>query len=170
MPREFTNSWGIFLQCDDTIILFCSTLNSRLSKEISMKRYFSVLVLALLTVSLLTAAKPVPATTFTVLQALPETMTVGEEYTVIVQVDSKQEFQSVQARPSFFYPGKGVVAVQAGDRAGAGTAATLQVTFKAKSPTDRMTDGVAPVYLFVGARYSGGAVAVEQFTFNVRVP
>ncbi len=134
------------------------------------KRLFSVLVLALLTVSLLTAANPVPITTFTVLHGLPETMIVGEEYTVIVQVDSDQEFQSATIRPSFFYPGKGVVALQGGDRTGSGKCATLQITFKAKSPTDRMTDGVAPVYVFVGARYGGGYVAVEQFTFNVKVP
>lgn len=135
-----------------------------------MKRLFSVFVMALLTVSLLTAAAPVPNVTFQVIQDLPQEMQVGQEYTVIVQVDSDQEFQSVQVRPSFFYPGKGVVAVQGGDRVGPGTSATLQLTFKAKSPTARMTDGVAPVYVFVGARYGGGYTAVEQFTFYVRVP
>lgn len=135
-----------------------------------MKRLFSVFVMALLTVSLLTAAAPTPNVTFTVVQGLPDVMQVGEEYTVVIQVESDQEFQSVQVRPSFFYPGKGVVAVQGGDRVGSGTSATLAITFKAKSSTDRMTDGVAPVYVFVGARYGGGYVAVEQFTFNVQVP
>ena len=135
-----------------------------------MKRTFSVLFVALLTVSLLTAAAPTPNTTFTLLQELPAVMNVGDEYTVMVQVDSDQEFISAAARPSFFYPGKGVVAVQGGDQSGRGTSATLEVTFKAKSPTDRMVDGVAPVHVFVGARYGGGYVAVEQFTFYVQVP
>ena len=135
-----------------------------------MKRLFSVFVMALLTVSLLTAAAPTPNVTFHLVQGLPSVMQVGEEYTVIVQVDSDQEFQSVQARPSFFYPGKGVVALQGGDRVGSGTSATLELTFQAKSPTARMTDGVAPVHVFVGARYGGGYVAVEQFTFYVQVP
>jgi hypothetical protein len=135
-----------------------------------MKRLFSVLVMALLTVSLLTAAAPTPNVTFHVLQGLPSVMNVGEEYTVIVQVDSDQEFQSVQARPSFFYPGKGIVVEQGGDRTGSGTSATLELTFKAKSSTARMVDGVAPVYVFVGVRYGGGYVKVEQFTYYVQVP
>jgi hypothetical protein len=70
-------------------------------------------------------------------------------YTVVVQVNSDQEFISATALPSFQYPGKGVVALQGGDRAGRGTSATLAITFKAKSPTDRMDGGVAPVHMVV---------------------
>jgi len=120
--------------------------------------------------SVLTAAAPIPNTTFTLVQGLPETMIVGETYTVIVQVDSDQPFISAQAMPSFYYPGKGVVAVQGGDRAGRGTSATLEITYKAKSPTARMTDGVAPVYFVVGVRYGGGYVAMQEYLFNVAVP
>ena len=135
-----------------------------------MKRFFSILVMSILVTGLLTAATPVPETTFTLVQGLPETMNVGETYTVIVQVDSDQEFLSAQALPSFQFPGKGVVAVQGGSRAGSGTSATLEITFKAKSATARMPDGVAPVYVVVGVRYGGGYTAVQEYLFNVAVP
>ena len=98
-------------------------------------------------------------------------MNVGETFTVIVQVESDLEFNSVQALPSFMFPGKGVVAVQGGDRAGRGTSATLEVTFQAKSSTANFPDGgVAPVHVVVGVRYAGGFVAVQDFLFNVAVP
>ncbi len=90
-------------------------------------------------------------------------------YTVIVQVESDQEFISATALPSFQYAGKGVVALQGGDRSGRGTSATLAVTFKAKSPTARMAEGFAPVYLVVGVRYGGGYVAVQEYRFDVIV-
>ena len=135
-----------------------------------MKRLFSALVLALITVSSLTADAPVPNTTFTLVQGLPATMNVGDVYTVVVQVDSDQEFLSAMAQPSFQYPGKGVVAVQGGDRSGRGTSATVEVTFEAKSPTDRMENGVAPVHVVVGVRYQGGYVAVQDYLFSVAVP
>lgn len=135
-----------------------------------MKRFFSVLVLALLMVSFLTAAAPVPNTTFNLVQGLPETMNIGDTSTVIVQVTSDQEFTSVTALPSFEYAGKGVVALQGGDRAGRGTSATLELTFKAKSSTAKMVNGVAPVHVVVGVRYGGGYVAVQEYIFNVTVP
>jgi hypothetical protein len=120
--------------------------------------------------SVLTAAAPIPNTTFTLVQGLPETMNVGETYTVIVHMESDQPFLSAQALPSFYYPGKGVVAVKGGDRAGRGTSATLEITYKAKSPTARMADGIAPVYFVVGVRYGGGYVAMQEYLFNVSVP
>jgi hypothetical protein len=135
-----------------------------------MKWFLACLVLALITVSLLTAAAPVPTTTFTLVQGLPSTMNVGDEYTVVVQVVSDQQFTSATALPSFQYPGKGVVAVQGGDRAGSGTSATLEVTFKAKSSTAKMKNGVAPVHVVVGVRYAGGYVATQDFVFDVTVP
>lgn len=135
-----------------------------------MKRFLSVLFLALLVVSLLTAASPLPTTTFTLVQGLPPVMNVGEMYTVTIQVNSDQQFVSASALPSFQYAGKGVVAVQGGDRVGSNTSATLQVTFKAKSPTAKMDGGVAPVYVVVGVRYGGGYVATQEFLFPVRVP
>jgi hypothetical protein len=129
-----------------------------------------LLALMVLMTGVLTAAAPLPVTTFTLVNELPFTMNVGDTYTVVVQVESDQPFTSVQALPSFQFPGKGVVAVQGGDRAGGGTSATLEVTFKAKSPTTKMPDGVAPVYVVVGVRYGGGYVAVQEYLFNVTVP
>lgn len=137
------------------------------------KRIISMIgLLALmgLMTGLLTAAVPLPVTTFTLVHGLPSRMNVGETYTVIVQVESNQQFISATALPSFQFPGKGVVAVQGGDRAGSDTSATLQVTFKAKSPTTRMPGGIAPVFVVVGVRYAGGYVAVQDFVFPVTVP
>ena len=135
-----------------------------------MKRLFYVLCLTVLMVSVLTGAAPTPNPTFTLVQALPLTMSVGETRTVIVHVTSDQEFISVLALPSFLFPGKGVVAVQGGDHAGRGSDATLEITFKAKGSTAQMPGGVAPVYVVVGVRYGGGFVAVQEYLFNVAVP
>ncbi|MCI0549751.1 MAG: hypothetical protein L0287_02220 [Anaerolineae bacterium] len=138
-----------------------------------MKRifqHFFLMLVMVLTVGITTAAAPVPVTTFTLVQSLPSTMNVGETYTVVVQVESDQEFISAMALPSFQFPGKGVVAVQGGDHAGRGTSATLEVTFKAKSPTAKMPGGFAPVFVVVGLRYGGGYVAVQEYVFNVTVP
>ena len=128
-----------------------------------------LLILMALVTGVLTAAAPLPNTTFTLVQGLPLTMSVGETQTVIVHVESDQEFISIQALPSFQFPGKGVVAVQGGDRAGRGTSATLQITFQAKSSTARMPGGAAPVYVVVGVRYRGGYVVVQEYLFNVTV-
>ena len=126
------------------------------------------ILMALIT-GMLTAAAPLP--TFILVKGLPTTMNVGETYTVIVQVDSDQQaFISAQALPSFQFPGKGVVAVQGGDRSGAGTSATLEVTFQAKSSTSKMPEGFAPVFVVVGVRYGGGYVAVQEYEFDVTVP
>ena len=135
-----------------------------------MKRFIPVLVLALVTIVLLTAATPVPNSTFKLVQGLPKTMNVGDVRTVRIDVGSDQEFISATALPSFQYAGKGVVAVQGGDRSGSGTSTTLEVTFKAKSSTAQMEGGVAPVYVVVGVRYGGGYVAVQEYLFYVTVP
>lgn len=132
--------------------------------------FVGLTVLLVLLTGLMTAATPVPVTTFTLVQGLPAVMNVGETYTVIVQVASDQPFTSVQAMPDFQYAGKGVVAVQGGARAGQGTNVTLQLTFKAKSSTAKMTGGVAPVGVMVGVRYGGGFVATQRYDFNVQVP
>jgi hypothetical protein len=136
-------------------------------RVVSMVGLFALM--ALMT-GVLTAAAPMPTTTFKLVQGLPSTMKVGETYTVIVQVDSDQPFISAQALPSFQFPGKGVVAVQGGTWTGSDSSASLEVTFKAKSPTANMPGGAAPVYVVVGIRYSGGYVAVQEYIFNVAVP
>jgi len=139
-----------------------------------MKRIFPKIVLMLVIVllsSFITAAAPLPVTTFELVSGLPEIMNVGETYTVVVQVESDQQFSSILALPSFMFPGKGVVAVQGGDRAGSATSATLEVTFKAKSSTANFPGGgVAPVHVVIGVRYGGGYVAVQDYLFNVTVP
>lgn len=135
-----------------------------------MKKLFFVLFVSILMIGALTAEAPLPDPTFSLVQGLPATMNVGETHTVIVHVESDQQFLSAQALPSFQFPGKGVVAVQGGDRAGRGTSGTLEVTFQAKSSTARMPGGMAPVYVVVGVRYPGGYVAVQEYVFNVTVP
>jgi hypothetical protein len=137
------------------------------------KRIFSLMGLVALMVLLtgvLTAAAPAPVTKFKLVDGLPAVMNVGETYTVVVQVTSDQQFTSAQAMPDFQYAGKGVVAVQGGDRVGQNTNATLSVTFKAKSPTAKMPGGVVPVSVVVGVRYGSGYVAVQQYDFTVQVP
>jgi hypothetical protein len=134
-----------------------------------MKRFFYTFCLAILMVSLLTGASTPPQTTFELVQGLPLTMTVGETQSVIVHVESDQEFLSIQALPSFQFPGKGVAALQGGDRSGRGTSATLELTFQAKSSTAEFPEGVAPVHVVVGVRYGGGLVVVQDYLFNVVV-
>ncbi len=138
--------------------------------ETSMKRFLSILCLTVILVSFLTAAAPLPNTTFTLVQGLPATMNVGDTYMVIVQVESDQQFIWAQALPSFFYPGRGVVAVPGGDHVGSGTTATLEITYTAKTSTANFQDGIAPVHFVVGVRYPGGYVAVQDYLFNVTVP
>ena len=142
-----------------------------------------LLALMALMTGVLTAAAPLPNTSIELvgpeeLQVLNDpqapmptlTMNVGDTLTVKVQVESDEQFISATALPSFQFPGKGVVAVQGGDRAESGTSATLEVTFKAKSPTTRMPGNIAPVHVVVGVRYPGGYVAVRNYLFNVTVP
>ncbi len=133
-------------------------------------RTIGLLVLMILLTGALTAASPTPTVTFTLISGLPSTMNVGDTATVVVQVTSDQQFISAMALPDLQFPGKGVVALQGGDHAGSGTAATLEITFKAKSSTANFPGGVAPVAVAVGARFQGGYVASQQFNFNVAVP
>lgn len=135
-----------------------------------MKRFFSVLVLAMVVLSL-SAAAPLPNPTFTWGEGLPATMNVGEEATVTVTVDSpNQAFVSVTGLPAFKYAGKGVVAVEGGDRAGQGNTATLNLVFKAKSTTERMENNQAVVRVVVGVRYAGGYVVTQERVYYVTIP
>lgn len=135
------------------------------------KRLFSIFGLTILLL-LMTSALPVgaaaPTTTFTLVSGLPETMNVGESYTVVVQVDSDQPFIFAQALPTAFFPGRGVVANK-GDHASGGTSALLEVTFTAKGSTAQF-GGAVPVSVVAGARYKGGVTMTERFDFFVNVP
>ncbi|NJC96961.1 MAG: hypothetical protein C3F07_03290 [Anaerolineales bacterium] len=137
-----------------------------------MKRLFSYFGLALLMVLLtgvLAAAAPMPNVDFTLVQGLPDTMHVGDTYTVVVDVTSDVPFNSVLAMPNPQYPGKGVVPVKGGDHAGAGTSATVEVTFTAKSAPDRLPGGKDVMSVVVGVRYKGGVVIAQEFPFEVTV-
>jgi hypothetical protein len=137
-----------------------------------LKRILSVvglLVLATLLTGVLTAAAPMPNVTFTLVSGLPETMNVGDTATVIVEVTSDQEFNFAHMLPTFYFPGRGVVAIQGGDRTGSGTTATLAITFTAKGSTAEF-GGAVPVSVVAGARYKGGYVASQRFDFYVNVP
>ncbi len=129
-----------------------------------------LLTLLVLLTGVLTAAAPVPNTTFTLVSGLPSNMNVGDTAIVVVQITSDQPFNFAQMLPSFQYPGKGVMAVHGGDHANGGTSATLQITFVAKSSTANFPGGVAPVSVVAGARYQNGYVASQRFDFNVAVP
>ena len=136
-----------------------------------------LLVSMILLTGALTAAAPVPNVTFTLLNGLPSTLNVGETATVTVHVDSDQEFLLAQMLPTFYFPGRGVVAANTGgDRVLRSTSADLTVTFVAKGSTADFTGGwscppgTAPVATVVGVRYPGGFVASQRFDFCVTVP
>lgn len=148
-----------------------------------MKKLFSYIGLALmllLMTGVLTAAAPAPNVTFTLVSGLPETMHVGETYTVVIDVVSDIPFNGVQAMPDPQYPGKGVVPVKGGDHAvaeyaeagytEAGYTATVEVTFMAKTDTSKMPKGKDVMAVVVGVRYKGGVVVGEIFNFYVSVP
>jgi len=138
-----------------------------------MKKLLSYVGLALMMVlmtGVLTAAAPAPKVDFELVSGLPKTMNVGETYTVVVNVTSDVPFNAVQAMPDPQYPGKGVVPVKGGDHAGAGTSATVEVTFMAKTDTSKMPDGMDVMAVVVGVRYKGGVVVGEIFPFYVSVP
>ena len=137
-----------------------------------MKRLFSYFGLAFLMVlmtGVLTAAAPMPEVTFTLVDGLPDTMHIGDTYTVVVDVTSDVPFNSVQAMPDPQYPGKGVVPVKGGDHAGAGTSARVEVTFTAKSAPERLPGGKDVMSVVVGVRYKGGLVIGKEFPFEVTV-
>ena len=140
--------------------------------------FIGLMALMVLLTGILTAAAPVPVPSFRLIDGLPAVMNVGTTHTVIVEVDSDQEFIFAQALPSQYFPGRGVVAAQ-GDHVGQGNFARLEVTFNAKSSTANFPatgtancpeSGVAPVSVAVGVRYPGGYVAVQRFGFCVQVP
>ncbi|GEM_PF-781723 len=132
-----------------------------------------LLILSALLTGALTAAAPgpVPNVTFTLVSGLPSTMNVGDTATVVVQVDSDQEFLFAQMLPAFYFPGRGLMAENmGGDRVQNSTSATLKITFVAKGTTADFpnegacpTGGVAPVAFVAGVRYAGGAVVSQRF-------
>ncbi len=141
------------------------------------KRIVSILGLLILSTLLtgtLTAAAPasVPNVTFALVgSGLPSTMNVGDTVTVVVQVDSDQEFLFAQMLPTFHFPGRGLMSTNmGGDRVLGNTTAALEITFIAKDSTAGLPDegvcptgGVAPVAFVAGVRYPGGFIATQRF-------
>jgi hypothetical protein len=137
-----------------------------------ISRYAIASLLSIVLMSTMVAAGPFPPqpdVTFTLIQGLPDTMQVGESYTVEILVTSDTPFIFSAALPSAYYPGRYVVAAQ-GDHSRAGTTATLYVTFTAKGSTSGLPNGVAPVSAIAGAHFKGGYVASQGFDFLVQVP
>ncbi|HEX2697207.1 MAG TPA: hypothetical protein VHM28_05820 [Anaerolineales bacterium] len=142
------------------------------------KRILSIiglLILSTLFTGVLIAAAPGPGpqpnVTFTLVSGLPSTMNVGDTATVVVQVESDQQFLYAQMLPTFHFPGRGLMATNmGGDRAHDSTSATLEITFVAKNSTADLPDegvcptaGVAPVAFFAGVRYPGGVIVAQRF-------
>ena len=137
-----------------------------------LSRFAIITLLSIVLLSTTVAAGPAPQqpnVTFTLVQGLPDTMQVGESYTVEVLVTSDIPFIFSAALPSEYFPGRYVVAAQ-GDHSSAGTTSTLYVTFTAKGSTSGLPNGAAPVTVSVGAHYKGGYVATQSFDFLVAVP
>ena len=115
------------------------------------------------------SAATVPTPKFKLVSDLPSVMQVGDSYTVVIEVVSKEPFIWAMALPDLQFPGKGVVA-RGGDHVNRGTTATLEVTFTAKSSTAGMPGGVDQVAVVAGVRYTNGYVVGQQFDFEVAVP
>ena len=132
---------------------------------------FTLVLVLVLVSSLITAAAPLPVTTFTLVRGLPSTMNVGETFTVVVEVESDVPFIFAQALPAMQFPGRGVVGA-VGDHVGQGTTATLEVIFTAKESTSDFPNspGYSPVSVTVGVRYPGGYVVAQRYNFVVTVP
>lgn len=139
-----------------------------------MKKLRTILILAAVSAAMLIPAAGAGATSrspieIKLVSGLPSTMSVGQSVTVTVKIASTQPFKSAQAMPDDQYPGKGVVA-HGGDRSGAGTSATLGVTFTAKGSTSSLPGGMDQVAVVAGARYPNGQTASQRFDFTIAVP
>jgi hypothetical protein len=139
-----------------------------------MKTPLSLLMILLTSAALIAstgavAAKPGSPVTFRLVSGLPRTLQVGDSAAVTVEISSDQEFTQAQAMPDDQYPGKGVVASH-GDRSGAGTQATLTVTFTAAKSTASLPDGEDLVAVVAGIRFPNGQTVSQRFDFSVTVP
>lgn len=139
-----------------------------------MRKLMNVIAIALLATLILVSTvaavgQPNPPATFRLVNGLPQTMQVGQSYTVTVEVTATEPFRLAMALPDDQFPGKGVVAHGA-DRAGEGTSATLEITFTAKSSTAALPGGVDHVAMVAGVRYPRGQTVSQRFDFTVTVP
>jgi hypothetical protein len=145
----------------------------------------SVFVLvALLVCALGVQAQEVPDVRFKLVKKPPGgtlTLPVGESYTFEIQITSSEPFNLAMVMVDEYYPGRSVFSTK--DQASGGTEATLYVTLTGKSSTADLwsicgwpdtgicwPDGVAPISLATGVRFTGGGIAAERFNFAVVVP
>ncbi len=153
-----------------------------------MKRFFlafvTILLVAPLLVTPVSAAKSYPTVHITLLNPVPEgfELGVGQTYTFRIFITSDQPFLWATALPDAFYPGRGVY-WHDNDRSGQANTAELQMTVKGKSSTAGLptvcdwptagtcwAEGTAPLAIAVGVRFKGGQVAAETFAFAIKVP
>lgn len=140
-----------------------------------MKQTFIILAIAviaaapIISVSAKGAQPNPPDATIRLISGLPSIMQVGQSYTLTVQITSTEPFRSAKALPDDQYPGKGVVS-HGGAQSGAGTSATLNLVFTAKSSTAGLPGGMDSVAVVAGARYPNGQTVSQRFDFSVRVP
>ncbi len=153
-----------------------------------MKRFLAVfgifITSVLLVAAPVSAAKPTPTATITLLNAPPSgvlELGVGEKYTFDILITSNEPFVLAMALPNAFFPGRGVFWHDS-DRATQSTSAVLHLTVKGKNPTAGLPavfdwpipgiswpDGVAPLAIAAGVRFKGGAVIAQTFAFAVAV-
>ncbi len=156
-----------------------------------MKRLLFAFGLILITLPLIlvpvSAAKPGPAITVTLLNPPPDgllVLPVGESYTFDILLTSDEPFNSAVAKVDIYYPGKGVFWHAGTDIVKQSTSAELHLTVIGKSSTADLAPvidwqpyglswpggGVAPQVILVGARFQGGLVSYASFPFAIQVP
>lgn len=125
-------------------------------------------------------AESVPTVTFTLLTPLPSMLDVGETAVIGVHVESSEPFLMAIALSDAYYPGRGV-RFDGSAAATRTTEADLFLTITGTQPTGALPavqdwpadedwpEGVAPLAVRVGARFTGGYVASTSFLFSVAV-
>ncbi len=139
-----------------------------------------VIALVLALVIGASVATATPTVTFTLLNAPPTHLAVGETYTIDIQVTSDTPFIWAVAMPTSYYPGRGIF-FHGSDRASQGTSAVLHLTVTGKNSTadlPAVTDwpttedwpaGVAPAAVVVGVRFKNGETVSQWYPFAVTV-
>ena len=107
---------------------------------------------------------------------------VGESRTFDIRITGGTPFVLAIAVPDAYYPGRAII-WNGNDVAHHDDSATLQLTMTAKGstadlaavcdwpePGDCWPEGVAPVSIVAGVRYTNGVVISERFDFYVVVP
>lgn len=125
-------------------------------------------------------AESVPTVTFTLLSPLPTELAVGESAVIGVRVESTEPFLMAIALSDAYYPGRGV-RFDGSAAAASATAVDLYMTIIGREPTvalgavqdwpvdEDWPEGVAPLAIRVGARFTGGSIASTSFLFAVTV-